>query len=155
MKQTEGAGGDQYQCPPEKILSYLFSSWIFFNYYWKKLVSQWKCAKSFPSRVFIGLSTDSQFRVREWQTSKRSKTLPASNEWESVSSFSYYSVKWHQGVTCLVVLGQFPELKVTSFLWTHDVERPTASGIQDEMNQPRGIWQLFASCADGTWFHTD
>lgn len=66
-------------------------------------VSPWKCAKSFPSLIFIGLSTDSQ--LREWQTSKRSKTLPASNEGESMSNFSYCPVKWHQGVACFVVLG--------------------------------------------------
>ena len=66
-------------------------------------VSPWKCAKSFPTQVFIGLSPDSQ--LREWQILKKSKTLPASNEGESMSNFSYYSVKWHQGVVCFVVLG--------------------------------------------------
>ena len=44
-----------------------------------------------------------------------------------------------RGSHALLCWGQLPALKVTSFLWTHVVERPTASGIQDEMNQLRDI----------------
>ena len=155
MKQTEGAGGDQYQCPPEKILQYLFSSWIFLNYYWKKELEfpHENAQNPFLHRFSLAWAlTHSWENDKFWKKAKLFQHLMRVNLCPILVIIQSNGIK---GLCALLCWGQLPALRVTSFLWTHDVERCTASGIQDEMNKPRGIWHLFSSCADGKWFHTE
>lgn len=148
-QQTDSEGGwHQWPPHPENIVVYWLTTPKT-----KELDSPWKPAKSFPSQVFTSLSSDSWENDKFGKGAKlcwhimRESICPVS---VTIQSNGLSGLMLHLGGG-----GQVLILKVTSFHCNHEVGRPVARGIQDEMKQHRNILHLFASLQVVKWFFTE